>query len=216
MLIKINLAKKKKRASGSGGGDRAGSGGGSGFAKMFQGAFKISESVDGADFNPRRFLFVLIALAGTYYYADEMKKEEVEIWQGKITKAQGEQKKLNADLARYKNLEAVKKRFESHEAVLKKKVEVLEPLLRQQVQPHRVLIAVSKTIPPDLWLRSLRFESSKAELRGASLGGLNSISDLMKNLASTAYFSDVRLANSQREKEEGRDVSTFSLEARRP
>ncbi|NDD93457.1 hypothetical protein EBZ37_15425, partial [bacterium] len=147
MMIKINLAKTRKK-------NAAQKGSSEGIFKLFGGAFKKSEGLDQAAFNPRRVLMAFAVVGGVFFYLEEIKQEEVLAWKKRIAVAQKEQDKLKGELSKYKNLEFIKKKFEIDEQLLTKKIELVEPILRQQEQPHRVLMGLSKSIPNDLWLKS--------------------------------------------------------------
>jgi len=76
-----------------------------------------------------------------------------------------------------------------------------------------VLVSVSEVIPPEVWLVTFDVEGKKVTFRGGAVG-FNQISDFMRSLSGSAYFTNLNLVQTQQEKlPTGLEVTTFELKA---
>ncbi len=81
----------------------------------------------------------------------------------KIAEIDKEIKKIEAESASLKDKIAEVKKFNEMEEVYNKKKAILDRLLSEQSYWTRVLDDIGELIPPDMWLKSLRYSKSKQE-----------------------------------------------------
>lgn len=212
-MIKINLALRKQPASVTG--DVRG-GGAAGSALGFLAGMRVDQRLDGfKDLPLKKFaLMALVAVMGGYLL-DDFKEGELSKIDALLAKDQEERRKLEGDLGKTKGFEAVKKALDADELTLRTKIDTIQKLLTDRQIPPKMLTTLSASIPADVWLRSFKVKDDEISIRGSSLD-YNAISDFMKGLNESAYFTDIQLKGTQQERDElGADVAAFELFARR-
>lgn len=211
-MIKINLAARKQAVSArldDEGKDATGIN-----LRSIMGGFKLDNRLDDLKELPIRKIAVsALACFAVNYYLDSCKEDEIAKVGAALTKVQAEQSKLKIELAKTKGYEEVKKSLESDEQTLRNKVDTIQKLLAARQDPPKLLMALSTAIPQNVWLNSIKITGKDAVFKGESVG-FNLISDFMKSLNESAYFTDVRLEGTQREKD-GPDLATFELGAKK-
>ncbi|MGK5084961.1 PilN domain-containing protein [Bdellovibrionota bacterium FG-1] len=209
-MIKINLALKKQSTSVAGDSRSAAPGGGGMLAGMRDVKF------DGLKDLPIRKLALMVIVGfGATYLLDDFKATEIKIVEDQLVKARDEQSKLTAELTRTKGYEDIKKTLDADELMLRTKIDTIQKLLADRQNPPKMMMTLATTIPQDVWLKGLKIKDREVSLQGASIG-FNSISDFMKGLNESAYFSDVQLKGTQQERDElGSDIAGFELVAKR-
>ncbi len=209
-MIKINLASKKQSSTVQG--DQVG------------GRLKIAglgAMMPGVDFDrikelPIRKLITFIALgAAVDQLATSDKEKKMEVLNDAIQKIEAKKASLQADLAKTKGFEEIKKQLDADETTMRTKIDVIQKLLQDRAAPPKMMMALSNAIPNDVWLSSLEIDLENATFKGASLGGVNPISDFMKSLSQTQYFGDVRPTTGKEKDADGTDVDGFELKAKR-
>jgi Tfp pilus assembly protein PilN len=198
-MIKINLAKMKQVKL---------DGGGSSSSGMFSsggGSASVMPIV--------RKLGVPLALCGLIYYGYEyyidMRQQEL---QADIAQIEQVRIRLQADAAKIKQYEKQKEEFERTELLFRKKVETIQKLLVQRNYAAQSLIAISRSLTPDLWLTQVSANEKTIKLKGSTIVD-SQISDFMTSLDSVQYFTDLSLKGSS--SAAGGSRSDFELEARR-
>ncbi|OGK99703.1 MAG: hypothetical protein A3E31_14545 [Candidatus Rokubacteria bacterium RIFCSPHIGHO2_12_FULL_73_22] len=111
--------------------------------------------------------------------ADEVSRKSREIASLKVTIGQGNKIKDQA-------------------AELRKRVDVIEKLTRDQSKPILLADAFADVIPRDLWITRLEERNSVLRIGGAAFS-TTAVSDFMSNLRSSGRFKDVDIVVSRRD-----------------
>lgn len=118
--------------------------------------------------------------------------------------------------AEVKRLEAIIKevqQFEEKKALLDKKVGAIEEIKTKQRRPARLLDDVSRSLPDQLWLTSVKETNSGVQISGKSFDNVG-IAAFMENLERSSSFGSVELIESKSELLQGRQVVAFTVVAR--
>jgi len=118
--------------------------------------------------------------------------------------------------AEIKRLEAVVKevqKFEARKALLNKKVEALEDIKITQHRPARVLADISRSLPDQMWLVSIKDIGTGIQISGRSFDNVG-IAAFMENLERAPSFQNVELVESRSELLQGRQVVAFTVMVR--
>ncbi len=203
-MIRINLAKRKMSNVVAGEGK--------------PGAKNILANLDFESFKDlpiRKFgLPIVVAILATYFLGD-FKSQEIQKVQDEITKAMAEQTKLQLELTKTKRFDELKKQIDSDEFMIKTKLQTIEKLIVDRTTPPKLLLALSRAIPADVWLSDLKVNGTEVTLKGSSLD-FNQISDFMRNLNESAFFKELNLRSTQQAKDEsGLEIAQFELSALR-
>lgn len=115
-----------------------------------------------------------------------------------------------------KRLEAIIKevqKFETRRALLDKKVVAIEDIKTKQRRPARLLDDVSRSLPDQMWLVSVKDTGSGLQINGKSFDNVG-IAAFMENLERSSSFGSVELVESKAELLQGRQVVAFTVVAR--
>jgi len=121
--------------------------------------------------------------------------------------------RIQAEITR---LEAVVKevqKFEAKKALLDKKVEALEDIKITQHRPARVLADISRSLPDQMWLISIKDTGNGIQISGRSFDNVG-IAAFMENLERAPSFRNVELVESRSELLQGRQVVAFTVMVR--
>jgi type IV pilus assembly protein PilN len=114
-----------------------------------------------------------------------------------------------------KRLEAVIKevqKFETQKALLDKKVGAIEDIKIKQRRPARLLDDISRSLPDQMWLVSIRDAGGGLQISGKSFDNVG-IAAFMENLERSPSFGNVELVESKSELLQGKQVVTFTVVA---
>jgi Tfp pilus assembly protein PilN len=203
-MIKINLAKRKQSLL-VGEGQKTKMGAGLGRIKMDQ----LKEL-------PIRKLGMaaLVALIASYSL-DNYKETRLLEGEAVVVKLQGEVEKIQNELKKFSDFEAIKKSVDADEATIKTKLDVIEKLVQDRSDTAKLLLTLSTTIQNEVWLTELAIMKADVTIKGAALD-LNQISDFMRNLKQNAFFTAVDLSNTQQESSDlGMEFASFELKGKR-
>jgi len=154
---------------------------------------------------------VVVIMVGFGYF----KTYKMELVQANVSVLEKEAAAIQAELSKVQGFEAQRSELEKAQTAIQTKIDTIEALISERATPPKVLITLSKTIPKDVWLTEFKIESSgTVSMRGASLG-ISPISDFMKGLEGSIYFNQVELKRTQSSREQGTEVATFELEAKK-
>jgi type IV pilus assembly protein PilN len=113
-------------------------------------------------------------------------------------------------------LEAVIKevqKFEAKKTLLDKKVGAIEDIKITQHRPARVLADISRSLPEQMWLVSVKDTGAGIQISGRSFDNVG-IAAFMENLERAPSFRNVELIESRAELLQGRQVVAFTVMAR--
>ncbi len=115
----------------------------------------------------------------------------------------------NREKDRLKDILAKGEAFKAQRELLKRKVELITELKKNQAVPVHLLDQVSRNLPEFLWLDKVSERGNGISLVGQATT-YNAVSNLYNNLDASAYFADVVLGTTQQEKQ----GVTFSMSCR--
>ena len=205
-MIKINLATRKQTpleadsARGTFGG----------------GLTKFNVRLDGAkSASIRRLAIAAAAAVMATYFLEGYQEEETRKYSELLPTITAEKQKLTAELNKTKDFEPKKKALDLDEATIKLKIETIKKLIVDRQTPPKMLLALATSIPGEVWLSDLKIDPEGLKLKGNSLG-FNQISDFMKGLNESAYFSELKLVSTVQAKDDtGQEVAAFEMSAKR-
>lgn len=123
-----------------------------------------------------------------------------------------EKVQLNRKLVQAKGFEKVKEELERDEFILKSKIDTIKNLIDDRGDSPKMLVSLSKSIPDNVWLEKVDIEEQDMSLSGGAMT-LSQVSDFIRELNNTAYFSKVTLRKSQGSQTLGK--TQFTVEAKR-
>ncbi len=116
----------------------------------------------------------------------------------KIAEVDREIKKIDAESATLQDKIAEVKKFNEMEDTYNKKKAIMDKLLKEQSYWAKVLDNIGELIPPDMWLRSLRYSKSKQEGDVIEISGFAMsrvvIADFIKKLEEKNNIMDLTTA----------------------
>ncbi|OFZ78786.1 MAG: hypothetical protein A2583_09660 [Bdellovibrionales bacterium RIFOXYD1_FULL_53_11] len=221
-MIKINLATMKQAASAGGAGDAPVKRGDiiGTISQALTGLIKRrgvgAAEGGGIDKKMIRKIILMIGvgfaadfLAGDFM-AEEMKKVEAA-----LARVDAEKSKFQAEVQKTRGYEAIKKQLEADEFIIRTKVDTMEKLVTDRQTPPKLLLSVATAIPKDVWLSSFKVDGPSVVFSGGSVG-FNPVSDFMKTLGESAYFSELNLQKTEQTRDAaGTEIAIFELMARR-
>jgi Tfp pilus assembly protein PilN len=157
---------------------------------------------------------VVVAIVA-WYMLDTFKEEEMQKLSAIHAKLTSERTALEAEAKKFKGYEEVKKALEQDEFTLRTKIETIQKLIADRSSPPKILLTLATSIPKEVWLSELKLTDKEGSFKGYSMG-FGQISDFMKNLNESAYFTDLNIKKTEQAKDEGgAEVAAFELTARR-
>ncbi len=200
-MIKINLASRKQMGSSAPAGSR--------------GPSLKGVNLDGLrDLPLRKFMpFVLVAIVFTFF-VDGLKDSDLQEFNTRIAKMQKDQQKLQAEVQKTQGFEEMKKSIDADEQMVRKKIETIQKLMGERQASFKILETLASVVPSDVWFRTLKLDQNELAIRGGSLG-FNQVTDFMKGLNESAFFSEVQVPSSQQEKDDAGPMVGFEMTAKR-
>jgi Tfp pilus assembly protein PilN len=96
---------------------------------------------------------------------------------------------------------------------VRKRVEVIEELTRDQGRPTRLFDAFVDLVPRDVWVTSLEERESRLKIAGTAYSP-TAVADLMSNLRSSGRFKDVEIVSSRQDLSKQPRLVTFEVTCR--
>jgi type IV pilus assembly protein PilN len=143
-------------------------------------------------------LAVLVAGGVVAYYSNEVSKQEAKI------------KDNDDEIARLEKIIGEVKELEKQKERLKSQLAVIDKLEKGKRGPVRVLDELSNSIPKRVWMVSFREQNGALTITGAAMDN-SDISEFMRAMQKSPYFSDVNLKFSQADVREGVPVYNFEI-----
>lgn len=157
-------------------------------------------SLSGANINNYIILVLLLiglGVVGFRYWQLDSKRSEIK---EEIAVNQKEFERLKPIID---EVEAFKKK----NAELKRKIEVIEQLKKNQQGPVRIMDEVSKALPDLLWLDYMQLNGTTISIRGQALNE-NAVANFISNLTSSPFFQEPSLRVMS---QDAKGVFTFDL-----
>lgn len=165
--------------------------------------------------NLKSIIFIVLFSAFANWYVEETKSDKITEKNNEISIVKENKIKLEKDLLQQKVLEDKKKAYERDAEIIRTKLEAIEKLMTDRSIPVQVLIALSNSIPKNVWITDFKVSNSDIDVSGQSLD-FNQVSKFLKNLNESVFFKDIVLKSTQQDKDEtGTEVAKFELQVRR-
>jgi Tfp pilus assembly protein PilN len=159
-------------------------------------------------------IIVITAYVANYVVA-MTKDEELRKMDEGINKATVENGQLKQKLEKTKGFEDLKKALDNDEKTIRVKIDTVKKLIADRQLPPKMLQSVSNSIPSDVWLTNLKINEEGINFKGSAVG-FGQVSDFMKNVSESAFFTDVKLISSSQTKDEvGQESASFEVSAKR-
>jgi Tfp pilus assembly protein PilN len=163
----------------------------------------------------RKFAVVALLSGVIWFLESSIKQDKLNEAQTQITQATEQQAAVRAELDKTKGYDQLRKALEADEATIRGKIDTIRKLIQDRQVPPKLLAALSNGIPADVWIREFGIVKEGISIRGFSMG-YTEISDFMKNLGESAYFTDLKMVDAKTGKDElGYEISDFQLTAKR-
>lgn len=163
----------------------------------------------------RKFIIPAIFCFVLYFTLDGFKKDSLQKVEKRFSKLNQEKEKLTQTFNQTKIYEEMRKNLEVDELTIRRKLEAVKKLVLDRTTPPKVLLALSKSMPEEVWLTEFTIRDADVSIKGSSLG-FTQISDFMKNLNESIYFQDLVLKSTQQIKADtGHDIAIFELALKR-
>lgn len=121
--------------------------------------------------------------------------------------------RLESELANLDKIIKEVQKFQNQKALLEQKVEVIGGLKKNQRRPARLLDEVSRSLPEQVWIMSVKESGQAYQIIGKSFDNVG-IAAFMENLERSAVFEGVELIESKSEALQGRQLVGFTVTAR--
>lgn len=202
-LIKINLARKKT------------SGLLSGNQLSFSGALAQLSFQEVKELPLGKMISVIIFCVAANQALIFWEGKEIARVDEEIIAVNQEIAQLKKEAEKYAKYDSVQKEVEADTKDVSTKLETVRKLMMARRGPVKLFEVLSKSIPKEVWVLSLRSDLALTELQCSSLG-FSQVSDFIKSLNSEGVFSSVELMGSrQGQGLSGEEVTMFALKATR-
>ena len=205
-MIKVNLAHRKQAA---------------GVADFKEKPASAGFSFKGVDLEIlkapeiRKFALAIVVAIMASYVLDGVKQDQIDKVSQRMEKANADNAKAKADLAKTTGFEGLKKQIDADEDLIRTKLSTIQKLVADRQMPPKMLMSFSGSIPKDVWITEFEVVQGIIKIRGAALS-YESISDFLKALTENDLLTDVKLGNSEKAKDPiAGEVDTFEMEAKR-
>jgi type IV pilus assembly protein PilN len=146
---------------------------------------------------------ILMVAAVSSFTVHSVYVARVEEREKKIAENEAEIKRLQKIIGEVNELDKQKQRLLNQLAVIDK-------LEKGKRGPVRVLDELSNSIPKRVWITSFREAGGTLSLTGSAMDN-SDISDLMRSLQKTPYFTDIVLKFTQADQRDGVTVYNFEI-----
>jgi type IV pilus assembly protein PilN len=149
---------------------------------------------------------VVLLAAGGAVWGYTTQNTNLEERQQELARVQEEIKRLEVIIKEVQQ-------FETKKALLAKKVGAIEDIKIKQRRPARLFDEISRGLPEQMWLISIKDTGAGMQISGKSFDNVG-IAAFMENLERSPSFGSVELIESKSELLQGRPVVAFTVVAR--
>ena len=148
----------------------------------------------------------VVAAIGSGVWGYMAQNSDLEAHQQELARLEEEVKRLE---------EVIKevRQFETKQAALDKKVGAIEDIKTTQRRPARLLADISRSLPEQMWLVSIKESAIGIQISGKAFDHVG-IAAFMENLERAPSFGNVELVESKSEVLQGRPVLAFTVVVR--
>ena len=133
-------------------------------------------------------LVVVLAVCGYFWAAIN----------GRVTETTNNIARVNAEIARLQNIIGEIDKIKERKADLEKKLAVIDDLEKGRLTTVKVMDALARAVPPDMWLLNVDFRSPGVQLSGLALDNAV-IARFIQNLNATPGVTGVVLSETARQ-----------------
>lgn len=144
-----------------------------------------------------------ILSAGAYYWTLKATEDRLRVEIG--------QAKRDIDMLRVQI--GQENKIKDMAAELRKRVDVIETLTKNQARPIILVDTFANTVPPDLWITALEERNTALKITGSSTSPL-AISNFMSNLRQSGKFKDVDIIITRQDLARPTPLVTFEVTCR--
>jgi Tfp pilus assembly protein PilN len=206
-MIKINLAHRKRSAA------------------MGAGPSNISlKSLDMANVLERLSVLkelkiqqILIPVAigfAAYYGLDYYEAGEIAKLDAEIASINSERPALEAEIAKKKDYDALKKSMEDDEKVMRQKLDTIQKLTKGRTELAQTMIELAKATPVTIWITQFTVKNADSKpvlnIKGIA-NAINQIPDYERTLDSNPFFQGLKAHPRSTLDIAGREVHPFDL-----
>lgn len=174
--------------------------------------FKLAANIDLLkDFPVAKFAVMTVVLVGAWFFTQNDRETNLLTIDTALRAETELAAQLNAEIAKAAGYEPIKKQLEKDEFTLKTKIETIEKLLSERQAQYKAFLALSQSIPADIWLTDYRSAMEGGIVISGKSLGFGQISDFMKVLNENVFFAGLNLESSQQEMLQGKEIANFSL-----
>jgi Tfp pilus assembly protein PilN len=130
------------------------------------------------------------------------------------------EQRLRTDIAQAKTeIDVLKKqigqenKMKDMAAELRKRVDIIETLTKNQARPILLVDAFASTVPPELWITGFEERNTALKISGSATNPV-AISNFMSNLRNTGKFKDVDIVVSKQDLGRPSPLVTFEVTCR--
>ena len=151
-------------------------------------------------------IVAVLAVVGGGVWAYTTQNSELEARQQELAVIEEEIKRLEEIIKEVQ-------KFEAKKAQMEKKVGAIEDIKLKQSRPARLLEEISRSLPDQMWLISIKDAGGALQITGKSFDNVG-IAAFMENLERSPSFGTIELIESKSELLQGRQVVAFTVVAR--
>jgi Tfp pilus assembly protein PilN len=214
-MIKINLASKKQSVVATGAAPEAGGRGGR-MGTLFNSVDPGQLGDALRDLPLRQKILPSVGLCvALIYISSTWQGQKIAEQEKELAQLEERQMRLKGDFGKTRGYDQLKKTLDEDERMIRTKIETIQKLIADRQTPPKLLLTLSSTIPEEVWINEVKIEKGLVRLKGNSFG-YNQVSDYMKNLSESAYFTDLTLVGTKVVKDEtGASNPAFEISAKR-
>lgn len=142
----------------------------------------------------RKFATALVVCYASVYVTDKLKADDLKEVQTKIDAIETQKNEAEKRLSEIKKFEQLKNKLSADEETIREKLGVIRKVSENRDLPAKILKEIAQTIPSNAWITSLESASHLLKIKGGAIDPMQ-VSEFMKSLNSSAYFTDVKLVN---------------------
>src|SRR5215813_13965077 len=151
-------------------------------------------------------IVTVLAAVGSGVWGYTIQNNNLEARQQELAGLEEEIKRLDAVIKEVQ-------KFETKKALLDRKVGAIEDIKIKQRRPARLLDEISRSLPEQMWLVSIRDAGGGLQISGKSFDNVG-IAAFMENLEGSPLFGNVELVESKSELLQGKQVVAFTIVVR--
>ena len=149
------------------------------------------------------FVSSILLVVGIIIVIDVWSTQELTDLQAKQALLKTQNAQLSKKIGELRNLDSLRKDVEG-------KLQIVDELQAGRFRSLNTLVAIAKAIPQNIWLVSLKDNSSNLSLTGLGESS-KAVANFMRALQTSIYFDDVSLTVDKEAKVEGIEVRQFVL-----